>query len=203
MTMYAYREDGNWVFPVNMRSRFNGVGAWHTLTDEQRAKHGWYVFNPTNYEYDPKTQGRFGAFDLEVNGIYLNCNYVIQDKTLDAIKTEARQALASMRYDKEVGGIEFGGAVVATDRSSQAMLNAAVVKANSDPAFSVDWKTQNGFVTLDSTGLIALGNAVSNHVQKCFSAECKVDRDHIAVADTVDGVVNLNLEDLFEGYYNV
>ena len=200
--MYAYRENGNWVYPVNMRSRFNGVGAFHTLTDEQRAKHGWYVFDPTNYDYDPKTQNRFGAFNLRVDGIYLKCDYTIQDKTLDALKAEVRQAVASHRYDKEVGGIEFGEAMVATDRGSQSMLNAAVSRAKEDSAFTVDWKTKNGFVTLDAPSLIALGNAVSDHVEQCFSAECKVDRDHITPATEVEDLANLDVGSLFDGYYN-
>ena len=200
--MYAYRENGKWVFPVNMRSRFNGVGAFHTLTDEQRAKHGWYVFDPTNYHYDPKTQNRFGAFNLRVEGIYLKCDYVIQDKTLDTVKDEVRQAVAAYRYDKEVGGIEFGEAIVATDRGSQSMLNAAVSRAKEDSTFTVDWKTRSGFVTLDAPSLIALGNAVSNHVEQCFSAECKVDRDHITPTIDLEALANLDVESLFDGYYN-
>ena len=200
--MYAYRENGKWVYPVNMRSRFNGVGAFHTLTDEQRAKHGWYVFDPTNYHYDPKTQNQFGAFNLRVEGIYLKCDYVIQDKTLDTVKDEVRQAVASHRYDKEVGGIEFGDARVATDRGSQSMLNAATSRAKEDSTFTVDWKTKNGFVTLDAPSLIALGNAVSDHVEQCFSAECKVDRDHITPATDMEALANLDVESLFDGYYD-
>ena len=131
-----------------------------------------------------------------------NLKPAYQGTTLSYFKDAVRNDLAAYRYDKEVGGIKFGGAMVATDRSSQSMLNAAVTKAEKDPTFTVDWKTKNGFVALDAPSLIALGNAVSNHVQKCFSTECKVERDHITPATDLDALANLDIESLFEGYYS-
>ena len=56
MSHYAYKENGQFVWPVAMRSRFNDVRAWHTLTDERRALEEWYSIEYTNLGYDPSLQ---------------------------------------------------------------------------------------------------------------------------------------------------
>lgn len=42
MPSYGYIETNKIIAPVAMRSRYKRVGAWHLLTDEQRAAYGWY-----------------------------------------------------------------------------------------------------------------------------------------------------------------
>lgn len=39
---YGYFKDGEIVAPVQMCPRFDDIGAWHTLSDEQRALYGWH-----------------------------------------------------------------------------------------------------------------------------------------------------------------
>lgn len=39
---YGYFSNGEIAAPVSMCTRFNDIGAWHTLSDEERAEHGWY-----------------------------------------------------------------------------------------------------------------------------------------------------------------
>lgn len=39
---YGYFSHGEIVAPVPMMPRFGDIGAWHTLSDEDRAEHGWY-----------------------------------------------------------------------------------------------------------------------------------------------------------------
>ena len=56
MSHYAYKENGQFVWPVAMRSRFNDVGGWHTFTDERRALEEWYPIEYTNLGYDPSLQ---------------------------------------------------------------------------------------------------------------------------------------------------
>lgn len=83
--------------------------------------------------------------------------------------------LAAYRWQKEIGGIETGGIKVRTDRETQAMLTAARTKAKEDTAYTLVWKADNGFFTLDAAAIIGIADAVHDHVQKCFAAEAAVD----------------------------
>jgi hypothetical protein len=57
--IYAYRTASGWVGPVSLTPRHNGVRAWHTLTDEQRAVHGWYpLIIGVGADYNPRLHQR-------------------------------------------------------------------------------------------------------------------------------------------------
>ena len=56
--------------------------------------------------------------------------------------------------------------------SSTAKITAAYVQAKANPAFTVNWKVDKAmFVTLDAATIIAIGDAVTSHVQTCFDHE--------------------------------
>lgn len=82
-----------------------------------------------------------------------------------------RQHLSTVRWQHEVGGITHAGMQVATDRDSQGKVLAARVAAVVDPAYSLTWKAGNGFFTLDGAGIVAMADAVGNHVRAAFVAE--------------------------------
>lgn len=85
---------------------------------------------------------------------------------------EAKYAeIADSRWRAETGGITLNGVDVATDRESQALLTAAVLKAQDDPNYMVNWKARNGWFQLDAATLIAIADAVRAHVQSCFDKE--------------------------------
>ncbi len=94
-------------------------------------------------------------------------------------------ALANRRWQAETGGIVVGGVSVKTDRESQGVLTGAYVKAADDPSFAIaNWKVAPGtFVTLDAASIIAIGDAVTAHVQECFDREADLDAAIMAVAD--------------------
>lgn len=79
--------------------------------------------------------------------------------------------LSSYRYDKEEGGVEIDGITIQTARGSRADLIGARIKAKEDDTYVIQWKTDNGFVTLDAATIIVIANAAEAHVQKCFAAE--------------------------------
>lgn len=106
------------------------------------------------------------------------------DLSLSVAKAQARKALAAKRYEVETGGITVNGTPVKTDRETQSILTAARTRALEDGNFSVDWKVSNGvFVTLDAATIIAIANAVADHVQACFSNEKALDVLIAAAAD--------------------
>jgi hypothetical protein len=90
-------------------------------------------------------------------------------------KDELKAHAAAQRYKVETGGISIGGVSVATDRESQAMLNAAYNIAQGNPQFQTMWKGSDGtFNALDAPTVIALAQAVGAFVAACFSAEAAV-----------------------------
>ena len=89
---YGYIQDGKIVAPVAMRSRFDNVGGWHLLTDEQRAKHRWYPCDVLNESYDPATQVREGPI-LTFTGARITCVYTVRPKTLDEAQQEAHKRI--------------------------------------------------------------------------------------------------------------
>lgn len=92
--------------------------------------------------------------------------------SLDELKLRKKGEIAAARYEKETGGVEVGGAKIATDRGSQALLTAAVVTARFDPEFQTKWKCDDGtFVTLDAMQLRAIGDAVTAFIEACFTQE--------------------------------
>lgn len=79
--------------------------------------------------------------------------------------------LKAKRYAVEIGGITFGGAFIATDRESQAMVMGAYALASRDAERTFNWQTDSGFVTLTAAQIIATAVAVGDHVQSCFDVQ--------------------------------
>lgn len=97
---------------------------------------------------------------------------------------------ADKRWRIETGGITVGGVPVATDDRSKTMIMGARIKADADPNYTVGWKTEAGFVTLNATQIVAISDAVLAHVDACFDAEAAVlagiDAGNIATIAAID-----------------
>ena len=106
---------------------------------------------------------------------------------LQLAQMSKKAEMAQARYDEEVGGLDVNGTQVATDRESQTKIVAARIMAKEDPAYTVDWKADNGFVTLDATTIIAIADAVLAHIQGVFAKE-KTKIAAIEAAATVEEV---------------
>lgn len=89
--------------------------------------------------------------------------------------------IASRRYAAETAGITVNGMRLPTDRDSQALVTGAALAAVIDPAYSCQWKTVEGFITLGAQQIIALASAMRAHVQACF------DREAALLATLQDG----------------
>lgn len=88
-------------------------------------------------------------------------------KPLEQLKQRKISDLAALRYAKETGGIDG----LKTDRESQSLITGAALAAVLDPNYTVDWKSADGWVTMDAQQLLAAAQAVRSHVQACFSNE--------------------------------
>ncbi len=137
--------------------------------------------------------------DLVVTGFIINSEFVQiwQTRTknnaeLAADLANKKYALAAARYAKEVGGITISNVPIQTDRESRANLMGARILAKEDSNYSLTWKIEGGFVTLNAAQIIAIADAVAVHVKRCFEAEAEVYAD----IENVDDV-----ESAFEDAY--
>lgn len=89
-----------------------------------------------------------------------------------------QEYIAAKRWEKEVGGIEVNGLFIATDDRSKMMISGARVAAQSNPEFSTQWKAATGdFLMVDAATIIAVSDAVLNHVAQCFAVEASIASD--------------------------
>lgn len=113
--------------------------------------------------------------------------------TLSESKAVKLSQLAALRYQKEIEGFLFSGQRIATDDRAKTLLMGARIEAveaiENNQAYSVNWKTESGFVTLDALTIIAISNAVRGFIQACFNAE-KSHADIISALTTVTAVQN-------------
>ncbi len=78
---------------------------------------------------------------------------------------------ADRRWQIETGGIDIGGARIATDRNAQGMIAAAYQMAMAEPEETVLFKAASGWIEIDAAQMIAIGLAVGRHVRACFRKE--------------------------------
>ena len=106
--------------------------------------------------------------------------------------TQKLSELAAYRYEKETAGITVNGALIRTDEYSQGKINGAWSTAQINPAVLIDFKGVNGWVKLNAAEITAIAEAVSIHVQSCFSTE-RIHSDAIAALETSEAVTAYDL----------
>jgi hypothetical protein len=81
----------------------------------------------------------------------------------------------NVRWQKESGGINVGGVPIATDDRSKLMITGARIKADKKADWSTSWAGQDG-ETYQVTAplMIAISDAVSDHVDRCFAVYATV-----------------------------
>lgn len=92
MEAYGYLKDGEIVAPVAMCSRFNDIGAWHTLTDEERAIHKWYPCLVDTTPFNSSVQYRGPTKKELINGV-VHCTTQVFDKSLEVVRQETLQRI--------------------------------------------------------------------------------------------------------------
>lgn len=91
--------------------------------------------------------------------------------TLDELKAQKKAEIATARFAAETAGTTVNGVLIDTGRDSQALITGAAVAAMLDENYSLNWKTENGFIHLKAPEIIAVAQAVRDHVQECFDKE--------------------------------
>lgn len=198
---YGTVKDGIITAPLAMRSTFEDIGAWHTLSDEQRAEHGWYPCDVLNESFNPLTQSRSELPELSFDGQRVIASYTVIDKAVETIKGDLQDALADYRFTFEVSGLELaGGLRVLTDRESQSQLSNAYVTLKNGLIPDTDWKAENGWQLVDLAQIEPIARAVAAHGRGCFRGE-RVVQGLITAAQTVQELEVINIQERFQSAY--
>lgn len=140
------------------------LGSW---SDEELAEYGLKRAVPFQV---PDGKQLVGVVRYVEGGDAVRQEYDVIDippPTPDELKAMA----ATLRWQKETGGVTVQGATIDTSRESQALINGAFNLAKDDSDTIIRFKAAAGFVTLDASTMIAIGMAVAHHVQACFAQE--------------------------------
>lgn len=96
-----------------------------------------------------------------------------EDKAAQA-RVSLLASVKARRNEAILTGVTVGGVRIATDDLSQQRIMGAAVAAMMDSAYTVQWKTDTGFVPLDAATILAIATAVRAHVQACFDREAEL-----------------------------
>lgn len=125
----------------------------------------------TDDEYNPKIEQPAGP-TLTVYADHVDAHMGKVDKDINQVKAELKAVVATLRYEKEISGVDVNGMHVMTDRSSQAMLSGATNYVNLSPLATINWKAADGtWSEINQVQVEAMALAVAGHVQSCFSQE--------------------------------
>ena len=89
----------------------------------------------------------------------------------ELIAADWAQRIEARRYTAEVGGTTVSGMPIVTDDRSKSLITGAALRATRSADYILRWKTADGFVDLNADQVIAVADAVSDHVQACFNRE--------------------------------
>lgn len=81
------------------------------------------------------------------------------------------QEIASIRYAEQTSGFNYNNIFIHTDPESINMINGATLSAIDDPEYTCNWKTPQGFVTLNATQIKEISKAIRNFIQERFDKE--------------------------------
>ena len=90
--------------------------------------------------------------------------------TFEDLRNRKYREIATARYNAEIAGVNG----IRTDRESQGLITGAALKAMQDNTYTCNWKGVDGFITLTAPQIIAIADAVRQHVQACFDREAEL-----------------------------
>lgn len=136
---------------------------------------GYVDVNPP--AHDPVTQTVRELPPIEGDGTWTQRWEIVElsdevaTENATRVNAELEDLIADQRYNAEIGGFDFNGLTVRSDRESQGLITGAALSALLDPSYVCRWKTPTGFIELNAEQTIGLARAVRIHVQSCFNRE--------------------------------
>lgn len=158
----------HWVFEAEQKPEFAPDIVLIDITDHPEVQEGW--------DYDSTT------------------NTFINPDSLDKVKAIKLKEIAEERWKAETGGLTLpNGVVISTDRESQALITGAALKDLQDPDYVCWWKGKTGWVQLNAETILAIAEAVREHVQRCFDRERELAL-RIETTKTVEEALSVSWE---------
>ena len=101
---------------------------------------------------------------------------------------------AVTRYTHETAGVVHGGVVISTDRESQAALTGAYTALKSGLVSEVQWKGQDGWLTLGLSQIEPIAARVAGYVQTCFARERELATQIQQLAGDPEAVIEFSID---------
>lgn len=90
-------------------------------------------------------------------------------ETLQSVKTKKLLEIANWRYGRECSGISINGVYFSTDRTARSQLVSAYLAL--DETSTIEWKSNNSWITLDKSNIMNALTTIEAHVQQAFLDE--------------------------------
>jgi hypothetical protein len=178
MTMQYCKVTGNVINqPRVIPTSYGNVSNFHMASQDIKNANGWY-------EYVPVNQPIFDKYTQELTREYIHVGYIVTDLWIindigqDDIyrrcikaKNEQYQKIANKRWIKESSGYEYKSHTFKTDEYSQSKIMAAYIIAKDDQNYTVNWKTDNGYILMTSQDIINLFMEIKVYIQELFEKE--------------------------------
>jgi len=131
----------------------------------------------------------------------LEQSWKITAKDLEVVKKEMKDKLSSIRWKKEVGGIDddlFG--FIGTSREQQSQITSSFNALNSNMVDKIDWKMNDKWKSLSKSDMFSLSLKVVKHVESSFLAE-KYLSEKIDSASSLKELEDINMFEEFNLEY--
>jgi len=135
---------------------YNSRG-WYLIVDAPPILESWQTMSSDYVVDEPSKQ--------------IDKVYTVTDKSVAVFAKAKIDELAKKSSEVEVAGIDVDGFEVATDRSTQALLNGAFAHSGRNPNTPFSFKGKNGWGTVDSAEIYQINNMVGEHVRDTFDKE--------------------------------
>lgn len=169
--LYVYAPEGTIVLgPMRLPTAWSNTSGFNLLSIAMLNARGWYEYSEEAVSHDFYELGT--PSDTISNGVF---SRTFPNKTLkpdEDLRAFRYNELGALRYDKETAGVVVGADTVPTDEGSQAKISGALAKGGRSPSHTFDFKVGPGqFRQFSKAEVEAIFDAVSDHVQACYTAE--------------------------------
>ncbi|TXH38772.1 MAG: DUF4376 domain-containing protein [Rhodospirillaceae bacterium] len=108
-------------------------------------------------------------------------------------KADLLENLAAQRWEIETGGMQVNGVRIATDDRSKSLINGTKAYLDANPAETVRFKSEAGWLAVDLATITAIFNALGAHIQACFAAEeavgLRIEAGELITVEAVDAAL--------------
>jgi hypothetical protein len=175
--------------PRDIPTSYGNVSNFHVASQVIKNANGWF-------EYVPVIQPKYNKYTQELARSYIQVGntikdlWVINDIGQDDLnrrcikaKSDQFQKIANKRWIKESSGYEYKSHIFKTDEYSQTKIMAAYIIAKDEQAYTVNWKTDNGYISLTSQDIINLFISIKNYIQSLFEKEAVFRSEVLSLND--------------------